>query len=322
MALRRVTRDRAVFFELDSRIPPALTVQLGESFIIESNDAANGSISGPLGRLPDPTRTPPELNPVGGPVFVEGVRRGDVLVVNVERILVGDWGFTCWGNNAGGVCGPATRWPELDSPYSHIVKHVPGPSGTLADGKAMLNEFQSDFRKMGWDLAPFIGTIATAPDREVASSITGQGPYGGNLDCRDVKEGTKVHLPVFHDGGLLFSGDVHASQGDTEFYGWADECSADVTYSCDVIRDKVINNPRLEKPSSLVSVYSAKPLEEAVRRAVLDLMDWMISDYEMSPKEAYIHVCCNPDFRVNIYQMVHMGTLDFTVGAELPKKYL
>ena len=322
MALRRVTRDRATFFELDSRIPPALAVQLGESFIIESNDAANGSISGPEGRLPGPTRTPPELNPVGGPVFVEGVSRGDVLVVNVEHIAVGEWGFTCWGNNAGGVCGPATLWPELGSPYSHIVKHVPGSSGTLADGKAMLNEFQSDFRKVAWDLAPFVGTIATAPDREVASSIAGQGPYGGNLDCRDIKVGTKVYLPVFHDGGLLFSGDVHASQGDTEFYGWADECSADVTYSCEVVRGKVINNPRLEKPFSLVSVYSAKPLEEAARRAVLDLMDWMISDYEMSPKEAYIHVCCNPDFRVNIYQMVHMGALDFTVGAELPKKYL
>lgn len=322
MTLQRVTRDRAVFFELDSRIPPALTVQLGESFVIESNDAANGSIGDPLARLPSPNRTPPDLNPVGGPVFVDGVRRGDVLVVHVERIAVGEWGFTCWGDNAGGVLGPGALWPELDLPYTHMFKHVGGPSGTLADGKAILNELQDDFRKVAWDLAPFIGTIATAPDREVVSSIAGQGPFGGNLDCRDIKEGTKVHLPVFHDGGLLFSGDVHASQGDTEFYGWADECSADVTYSCDVIRGKTIHNPRLEKPSSLVSVYSCKPLEEAVRRAVIDLMDWMISDYEMSPKEAYIHVCCNPDFRVNVYQMVHMGPLDFTVGAEIPKKYL
>jgi acetamidase/formamidase len=165
-----------------------------------------------------------------------------------------------------------------------MMKHICGPSGTLSDGKTLLNEFQNDFRKATWDLAPFIGTIATAPDRERVASITGQGPYGGNLDCRDIREGTRLYLPVFHDGGLLFCGDVHASQGDTEFYGWADECPADVTFNCDAITGNTIHHPRLEKPSSLVSVCSSKPLEEAVRKAVLDLMDWMISDYGMSPK--------------------------------------
>jgi acetamidase/formamidase len=117
MSRKRLTRDRAVHFEFDCEIPPALTVQLGESFVIECRDAADGRIDGPSARIegpslasgtqpPRPERTPPEFNPVGGPVFVEGVNRGDILVVNIEQIVVGERGFTCWGNNAGGIPGP------------------------------------------------------------------------------------------------------------------------------------------------------------------------------------------------------------------------
>lgn len=324
--LQRLPREKANLYLYDYRVEPALTVQLGESFAMESDDAVESGIRTPdrlvtLEHLRGLASSPPDLNPIGGPVYVEGVKKGDVLVVNVESIIVEDQGVTCWADHAG-VLGPGTFWPELDPPYSHIIKHLPGPSGTTRDGKAVLNEFQNDFRKVTWDLAPFIGTIATAPEREVESSLAGQGPYGGNMDCRDIKEGTKIYLPAFHDGGLLFSGDVHASQGDTEFYGFADESRAEVTYSCDVVRNKSIRNPRLEKDDSIVAVCSYRPLEEAVRKAIFDLMDWMISDYGMSPKEAYIHIDCNPDFRVNVYQMVPVGRIAYTVGAEIPKKYL
>ncbi len=327
MALQRLSRGKANMYLYDYKAVPALRVKLGESFVIESEDALGGAI-----RTPDKLPTgevvlgfetiPAELNPVGGPVYIEGVERGDVLVVNIEKIIVDLQGFTCWTNHSGGILGPGTFWPELEPPYSHIIKHLLGPSGTTSDGKGVLNEFQSDFRKVTWDLAPFVGTLATAPEREIESSLTGQGPYGGNMDVRDLKEGTKVYFPVYHDGGLLFSGDVHGSQGDTEFYGFADESRAEVTYSCDVIKNKTIPNPRLEKADSIITLCSYRPLEEAVRKAIFDLMDWMITDYGMNPKEPYIHISTNPDFRINVYQMVPIGRINYTVGAEIPKKYL
>ena len=55
------------------------------------------------------------------------------------------------------------------------------------------------------------------------SSIDGQGEWGGNLDIRDVTVGNKIFLPVHQAGGLFYLGDVHASQGDTEFTGTAAE---------------------------------------------------------------------------------------------------
>ena len=327
MALQRLMREKATALLLDYRLEPVLRVKPGERFVIECEDALQGGIRTP-DRLPTPEfmpgfkAIPAEENPVGGPVYIEGVEKGDTLVVNIEEIVVDSQGVTCWTNHSGGIFGPGTLWPELEPPYSHIIKHLPGPSGTTRDGKGVLNEFQNDFRKVTWDLAPFIGTFAVAPEREIEASIVGQGPYGGNMDVRDLKEGTRVYLPAYHDGGLLFCGDVHASQGDTEIYGFADECRAEVTFSCDVIKGKTIPNPRLEKADTIVSLCSYRPLDEAIRRAIFDLMDWMITDYGMNPKEAYIHISTNPDFRVNVYQMTPVGRINFTVGAEIPKKYL
>ena len=51
-------------------------------------------------------------------------------------------------------------------------------------------------------------------------------------------------------------------------------------------------------------------------------MQWLVDDYGFTQQEAYIHTCVNPDFRINVYQMVRLGRLQFTVGAEIPKKYL
>lgn len=317
MSIPMVPASEGERFLFDHTASPVLTVQLGERFIVETTDPD-------LPGRPDIGRVPPEFNPVSGPVYIDGVRRGDTLVVTVENIVVADHGWSGWGrgSGAGSMVGPALRWPELVDPHSCTIKHLPGPSGTTADGTAVLYEDDDRMRRVSWDLAPFVGTLATAPDREIESSLMGQGPFGGNLDCRDIKAGTKVHLPVYHDGGLLFSGDIHATQGDTEFHGSADESQGEITFVCDVIREKTIANPRLEKADSIVSICSYRPLEDAVRRAIFDLMDWMITDYGMDPREAYMHTAVNPEFRVNVYQMVAVGSLEYTVGAEIPKKYL
>ena len=141
-----------------------------------------------------------------------------------------------------------------------------------------------------------IGTIGTAPDREVETSAVGQGPWGGNLDVRDIAEGTTCYLNCYHPGGLLYVGDVHASQGDTEFYGTADETRAELTLSCRVIKNKKIPFVRLEKRDSIVSLYSFRPLEDAVESAIINLMEWMVNDYGVSERDAYMHTCINPIF--------------------------
>ena len=318
--MQRIARDQAMEYVFDHRHAPKLRVRQGESFAVETEDAGSGLVRSPdvATRLNDlPTRKffPAKSNPIGGPIFVEGAERGDLLEVTIEAIEVDAQGFTSFRPGQGPL-NDSLRWRTLTEPYVHIVKHLPGPSGTTRDGKGVFSS------KITWDLAPMIGTIGTAPDREVESSAVGQGPWGGNIDVRDIKEGTKVYLNVYHPGALLYVGDVHASQGDTEFYGTADETRGNVTLSCKVIKKKTIPFVRLVKPNSIVSVYSFRPLETAVESAIVNLMEWMVAEYGVSEKDAYMHTCINPEFRVNVYQMVRIGRLQYTVGAEIPKKYL
>ena len=318
--MQRITRDQAMEYLFDHGQAPKLRVTQGESFVIETEDAGSGQVRSvdAAARLNDfPTRKfePPKSNPIGGPVFVEGAQRGDLLEVTIERLEVDSQGFTNMRPGTGPL-GDSYKWRAFQEPFVHIVNHIPGPNGEYRTGKGVLNS------RVSWDLAPMIGTIGTAPDREVESSAVGQGPWGGNIDVRDVKEGTKVYLNVYHEGALLYVGDVHGSQGDTEFYGTADETRGEVTLSCRVIKNKTIPFPRLEKADSIISLYSAKPLEVAVHNAIVNLMEWMVTEYGVAERDAYMHACLNPDFRVNVYQMVALGRLQYTAGAEIPKKYL
>ncbi len=318
--MQRISRDQAMMYEFDHRHEPVLRVQQGESFVVETEDAGSGLVRSPeaASQLDDfPTRQffPPKGNPMGGPVYVEGAERGDLLEVTVERIIVDEQGFTNFRPGQGPL-GDSHRWSILTQPFVHIIKHLPGPSGTTRDGVGVFND------RVTWDLQPMIGTIGVAPDREVESSAVGQGPWGGNLDVRDIKEGTRVYLNCYHEGGLLYVGDVHASQGDTEFYGTADETRGELTLSCRVVKNKTIPFVRLEKAESIVSLYSFRPLEDAVESAIVNLMEWMVTEYGVSERDAYMHACINPEFRVNVYQMVRLGRIQYTAGAEIPRKYL
>src|SRR5262249_2009588 len=167
------------------------------------------------------------------------------LVVTLEDILVDDYSWIAIGPRRGPL-GESTRWPELSGDYTtRIFKHTPGASGTTRDGAIHFNE------KIRWPVTPFIGTLGVAPDREVTTSRDGQGEWGGNRDTRDVTVGNKIYLPVFHAGARFYLGDVHASQGDTEFSGTAAETKSTVRLKLDVIKKKRIPYMRIEKPGSL-----------------------------------------------------------------------
>jgi amidase len=178
-------------------------------------------------------------------------------------------------------------------------------------------------REVRWPLAPFIGTIVTAPERGIENTLIGQGPWGGNIDSRDIAPGHRIHLNASHAGGLLFLGDVHGSQGDSELTGIADETAADVTISCDVL--KGVTTPgvcRIEKPDSLVQVDSARnagSMEAALRNCFMNMMRWLVDGHGVDRREAYLHMTANSGVRINVYQFVSPF---FTCGVEFPKRNL
>lgn len=306
--MQRVKREQAMRYEFAAG-DPLITVEQGESFQIETEDAGSGLITSPdmadrISSLPTRRSTPAKSNPVGGPISVAGAEPGDLLEVEIESIDLQPTGYTNWGPDRTEI-GNDFRWPELNRWTVRMFEHRDGD--TYLDGERL------------WPTRPMIGCISVAPEREAINTSSGQTISGGNLDSRDITVGTRVQLNVYHPGALLFLGDVHASQADTEYYGTADETRAVVQARCRVIEGKHIPFIRLLKKDSIVALRAGASLDVLVRQAVEDLMCWIVDDYGVTPERAYLHTCINPDFRINVYQYT-IGLA--TVGAELPTRYL
>lgn len=319
--MQRIEREQAKKFAFDWRDEPLLTVKPGESFEMETWDASVGYFKSPddkaiPSKRPGFDRNPPMVNPIAGPIFIDGAQRGDTVAVTIESITVEDYSWVAIGPKRGPL-GESTRFPDCSTEYTtKIFKHTPGPSGTTRDGTLHFSD------KISWPITPFIGTIGLAPDREVVTTLDGQGEWGGNMDIRDVAPGNVIEFPVWHPGGLLYLGDVHASQGDTEFTGTAAETQSTVRLHVNVIPKKRIPYMRIRKPHSIVSLYAFRPLEVAVETATIQLIEWLVDEFGFTAADAYCLVSTCPDFRINVYQMCKLAKLNYVAGAEIPLKYL
>src|SRR2546427_11919933 len=87
--MQRITREQARKYAFDWEDKPLLQVERGESFEIETYDASTGYFKSAQDKAipalrPGFDRSPPQANPIGGPIWLQGAERGDTLVVTVE----------------------------------------------------------------------------------------------------------------------------------------------------------------------------------------------------------------------------------------------
>ena len=137
------------------------------------------------------------------------------------------------------------------------------------------------------------------------------------MDCADIKPGNKLILPVFRPGALFKLGDVHAIQGDGEICGVAIEVDAIVKLRFDLIKGYNTQWPRIESPSEIMVVGSARPLEDAARYAFREMVEWMVADFGWSKDDAYMFLSLTAKAR--LAQIVDPL---YTVVAKLQKTYL
>ncbi len=316
--MQRIERERAKRYAFDPGYETLLTVDQGEVFEVETEDAASGRVRED-GFVPSVANrqelrgTPPLVNPVAGPIEVRGAGAGDVLAVTIHDIEPEDQGWTGVRRGAGPL-GDSIQWMgEAAEAHATIIRHTPGADGKVKHGTA---HFEG---KYSWPVTPFIGTLATAPEREVTTSGLGQGAYGGNLDVREYREGATVLLNSYHDGARVFVGDVHGSQADTEFTGTANEVRSTVRLSCAVAGSERLPAPRIIKDETIVFLGIEKPLEQAVVKAITHWMGWLVAEHGVSRRDAYLLSSVHPAMRVHVYQMVPGFGLDYVAGVEFPK---
>ena len=247
-------------------------------------------------------------------------------MVTIHDIVVDPVGFTLI-TPGGGILADSAKYPECRGPLVHQIEHLPGPSGTTSDGTGVFNE------RISWDLKPHIGVLATVPPDSIAAGADTDfmsGAHGGNIDCADFCKRNKIMLPVAHDGGLLYVGDIQATQA-SEFCGSADETRAVVTLSCEVISGGAnelsptsdrMPHPRIETPDRMIQLNCFRPLDDALREAHLWLMEWMIRDYGFEAVDAYLQFSVNPDVQMHVYRLITWGRYEHTVGVSIPKRHL
>jgi len=331
--MQSTKREQAIIYQVDPSAEPVLRVKPGETFKVETNDHMNqelynmckaqgkNHITFTRDEFSPIRMTPMQANPCIGPIYIEGAEPGDVLAVHIEDIIPGDQG-TCALLEHMGVLMGRIDWPEVQGNQVWLFDNKPGPSGTTSDGTA---EVEIDGRKFTWKLNPHIGTILTAPSkgRGMPETLTTQNSWGGNVDVRDVCKGHTIYLNCYNEGGLLYLGDVHAAQGDSELIGAAIETWADVILNVEVIKNKKIPGVmRIETPHSIIQIDSNTHVgshKDALNAAYIGLMKWMIEDYGFTQAQAYVHMSCNSNVIGHVYQFVDGF---FVCGVEIAKESL
>lgn len=327
--MQTIPRTEALSYEFGPDMDPALTVEPGERFRVETWDARAGRMfDGETERwvgdeVPPLEGGPPagRANPVAGPIYVQGAEPGDVLAIHVEEIVPDEVGWTGFKDSVG-IVHDRRGWDDLHEDYAQLIHHDPGPSGTTADGTAVV---EIDGQCWEWDLNPHIGTIVTAPGRGTDLTVTSQGSWGGNLDVRHAAAGSTIYLNAFNAGGQLFLGDVHGCQGDSELTVIADETPAEVTLSVEILDETTIpGTMRIETTDRLVQVDSARHAgtpQNAIENAFRGMLTWLVEDYGFPQRAAFLHMSINPDVECHVYQFIPDAGF-VTCGVEFPTAHL
>ncbi|MBN9244093.1 MAG: acetamidase/formamidase family protein [Mesorhizobium sp.] len=279
-------------FGWDNSIAPVEKVAPGSTIEFQCLDSSGGQLT-EKSTLADVGRLDFEkVNPVTGPIFVEGAEPGDALKVTIEAFKPSGFGWTA---NIPGFGLLADQFKE--------------PGLTLWKYDAASLE-PALFGKHGRvPLKPFAGTIGNAPAEKGLHSVVPPRRVGGNLDIRDLAAGTVLYLPVEVAGALFSVGDTHAAQGDGEVCGTAIESAMNAVLTLDVVKGANLKTPRFTTPGPVTRHLDAKGYEvttgigadlmEGARSAVAQMVDLLAARYNLAPVDAYMLVSVCGDLRIS-----------------------
>jgi hypothetical protein len=178
-----------------------------------------------------------------GPFYVEGATTNDMLVVKILRVMPNTGLAAANVRGTFGGLSTDSRVRLLNDPIPDR-RYLWELDTVRMVGRTALPE--SRMQSIEIDLKPMLGRVAVAPRGDEAFAGLWPGDFGGNMDAPEIREGTTVYLPIFHDGAYLYFGDGHARQGMGEVAGTGLETSMSVTLQIDVVKGKRIDWPRLE----------------------------------------------------------------------------
>ncbi|NBC34480.1 MAG: acetamidase [Alphaproteobacteria bacterium] len=276
----------------DNAIPPRLRVAPGTVLDFEVIDASGGQITSESDVTAVTRIDPGRVNPVTGPVFIDGAEPGDALKVTLLDYAPSGWGWTAnipgFGLLADQFPDPALALWSYDA--RGLTPALYGPGGRVP-------------------LKPFAGTIGLAPAAPGRHDVIPPRRVGGNMDIRDMAAGTELLLPVEVPGALFSIGDTHAAQGDGEVCGTAIESPMTVTLQLDVVKGAAPRHPRFCTPGPVsrpkdergfwVTTGIGPDLFEGARAAVSEMIEHLGTTQGLSAVDAYLLCSVCADLRIS-----------------------
>jgi acetamidase/formamidase len=292
----------------DNSIAAVTRIAPGESLEFDVADASGGQLTA-SSTVADVLRMDfGKINPVTGPVYIDGAEPGDILKVTLLSFAPSGWGWTA------NIPGFGLLAEDFEEPALHVWRY---DAGTLAPA------LYGRWGKV--PLKPFTGTIGLALAEPGSHSIVPPRRVGGNMDVRDISQGTELFLPVEVQGALFSVGDTHAAQGDGEVCGTAIESPMRVALQFDLIKHTPLSFPRFRTPGPVTRHVDAKGYEvttgigpdlmEAARAAVRSMLDLLGRERGMPAIDAYLLCSVCGDLRIS--EIVDMP--NWTVSFYFPR---
>ncbi|NLF51501.1 MAG: acetamidase [Leptolinea sp.] len=252
--------------------PPALHIKPGDSVTLSLPDAH--------GYDPHGIRLADFSNPLAGPIFVNDAYPGDTISITLDEIQpASDNGWSYLFPTSNTI--EAALFAILPTDRQMVSWEIIRERAIARPGKPF-----EDLKGLEIPVAPMVGCLGVAPSLSQAITSYSSGSFGGNMDCPLLTAGTRIELPVYVEGGLLYIGDCHAAQSHGEITGAAIEIPAIVRFTVFVKKNTVIAWPRGETDDSIFTIGCGRPLDTALQRATSEMLHWLMLDFGMKPEIA------------------------------------
>ena len=271
---------------------PVITIAPGDTVTFENIDATSGQLTANSTLNDIKTLDFSLINPISGPVYVDGAEPGDALKVTLLEFQPSGWAWTAIVPGFG----------LLQSDFTEAALHM--------------WKYEKDFQTPAMygpgarvPLKPFCGTIGVAPKESGSFSTVPPYAQGGNMDIRDINIGVELYLPVQVKGALFSIGDTHAAQGDGEVCGTAIESPMTVSARIELVKGANLKFPRYTTPGPVsrhldgkgyfVTTGIGPDLMENAKNAVRGMIDLLGKERQMSAEHAYMLCSVCADMRIS-----------------------
>lgn len=288
-------------------LEPRLRIEPGDEVQIECVDASGGQVRPGMTAAEFLKIDRSRIHALSGPIWIDGAMPGDVLEVEVLATRHSGRG---WSSVIEGLGFLKDRFRD---PFLFHWQLDGESTSSLAPAVVPLR--------------PFLGVMGVARAEDGEFRTRPPGPFGGNMDVRELCAGSTLYLPVYNPGALFSCGDGHAAQGDGEVCINGIECPLDVTLRFNLHKQQPLSSPIVEASEQVardssadawIVVETGTDLTATARAATNRMVDLLVSRWGFTPVHAYI--LCSVALRLRLSQVVNEPV--FTVSGAIAKQIL